>query len=212
MAIMLCSRNATIRQKWLAILQDQWQVHEASSARDLFILLKNYPIKTILLHRGSVAESELREICRRQGNCRVFVLSDRPTDNEGVFCLRLGCIGYANTYIAAPRLRAAIEAVDTGLVWVGSSLMNHLIKGLAAGVPARAEQDGPPDSPLLAELSNREMQIARLIAEGLPNGEIARQLAITERTVKAHLSSIFAKTRTKGRLSLALLMKKGGND
>lgn len=209
MAIMLCSRNETIRNKWLTTLKGQWQVHEASSARELFVLLRNHPIKTILLHRGSIEESELREVCGRHGNCKVFVFSDRPSDNEGVLCLRLGCVGYANTYIAPPRLRAAVEAVESGLIWVGSSLMNYLIKGLTAGAAPETESADPPDNPLLAGLSNRELQIAKLIAEGLPNGEIATQLDITERTVKAHLSSIYGKTQTKGRLSLALLMKKG---
>ena len=172
-------------------------------------MLKNYPIKTILLHRGSVEESELRQVCDRYGNCKVFVFSDRPSDNEGVLCLRLGCVGYANTYIAPPRLRAAIEAVESGLIWVGSTLMNHLIKGLQGGAMPQAEPVDPPENPLLAGLSNREHQIAKLVAEGLPNGTIAAQLDITERTVKAHLSSIYAKTQTKGRLSLALLMRKG---
>lgn len=208
MAIMLCSRNETIRNKWLTTLKGQWQVHEASSVRELFVLLRNYQIKTILLHRGSIEESELRDVCGRQVNCKVFVLSDRPSDNEGVLCLRLGCVGYANTYIAPPRLRAAVEAVESGLIWVGSSLMNHLIKGLTAGAAPETGSADPPDNPLLAGLSNREHQIAKLIAEGLPNGQIATQLDITERTVKAHLSSIYAKTKTKGRLSLALLMKR----
>ncbi|HBG17970.1 MAG TPA: DNA-binding response regulator, partial [Desulfobulbaceae bacterium] len=82
-----------------------------------------------------------------------------------------------------PRLRAAVEAVESGLIWVGSSLMNYLIKGLTAGAAPETESADPPDNPLLAGLSNRELQIAKLIAEGLPNGEIATQLDITERTV-----------------------------
>lgn len=186
-------------------LKGQWQVHQASSAKELFILLKRFPIQTILLHRGSIDESELREICGRNGGSKVFVFSDRPDDQEGVVCLQLGCVGYANTYITPLRMKAAMEAVESGLVWIGTSLMQHLIKGLASA----ESQEAAPVNPLLDGLSNREYQVARLVAEGLQNNEIAVQLDITERTVKAHLSSIYTKTRTKGRLSLALLMKKG---
>jgi DNA-binding NarL/FixJ family response regulator len=208
MAILLCSKNDTVRNKWSMALKANWQVHQVASVKELAIVVKRFPIETILLHRGSVTESELREICG-SGGSKVFVLSDRPDDREGLVCLQLGCVGYANTYIAPQRLRAAIEAVESGLIWVGSSLMQHLIKGLAAAGAHAAEPDKPPASPQFAGLSNREYQIARMVADGMPNGEIAEQLDITERTVKAHLSSIYTKTQTKGRLSLALLMKKG---
>ena len=61
---------------------------------------------------------------------------------------------------------------------------------------------------MLATLSDREYQIAGLVAEGMANLEIAEQLGITERTVKAHLGAIYAKTSTRGRLALALLIKR----
>lgn len=189
-------------------LKANWQVHQVASVKELAIVVKRFPVETILLHRGSVTESELREVCR-SGGSKVFILSDRPDDREGLVCLQLGCVGYANTYIAPQRLRAAIEAVESGLIWVGSSLMQHLIKGLAAAGSHAAEPEHQPAGPQFAGLSNREYQIARLVADGMQNNEIAAQLDITERTVKAHLSSIYTKTQTKGRLSLALLMKKG---
>ena len=57
-------------------------------------------------------------------------------------------------------------------------------------------------------MSNREYQIAGLVAEGLSNLEIAEQLGITERTVKAHLGAVYAKTSTRSRLGLALMLNK----
>ena len=210
MAILLCSNNDSVRQKWFAALKDTWQVHQVATVKELFIVLKRFPIETILLHRGSIAGSELNEICANKGGSKIFLFSDRPDDSEGVACLQLGCVGYANTYIAPLRLKAAIEAVESGLIWVGSSLMNHLIKGLSAsGKKTVEEKADKPVPSQFASLSNREYQIAWLVAEGLQNNEIATRLEISERTVKAHLSSIYTKTQTKGRLSLALLLKKG---
>jgi two-component system nitrate/nitrite response regulator NarL len=61
----------------------------------------------------------------------------------------------------------------------------------------------------LETLTKREREIADLIAQGQSNLEIAANLDITERTVKAHLSSIYEKTKTGSRLNLALLYNRG---
>jgi len=61
----------------------------------------------------------------------------------------------------------------------------------------------------MAKLTRAERHIAELIARGKPNLEIAADLNITERTVKAHLTSIYAKTKTGNRLNLALLINLG---
>jgi two-component system, NarL family, nitrate/nitrite response regulator NarL len=209
MAILIYSENSSVRQKWFAALKDQWQVHQASTAKELFVLMKRLPTETLLVHLGAVSTSGLQELCAQKGGWKVFVLSDRPDDSEGLTCLQLGCVGYANTYIAPARLNGAIEAVGSGLVWVGTSLMQYLIKGLAAGEQDAKGPDVKPASAALANLSNREYEIAGLVTEGLQNNEIAARMDISERTVKAHLSSIYTKTQTKGRLSLALLMRKG---
>lgn len=207
MAILLFSRSGAVKEKWSAVLKDRWQVHQASTCQELLILLRRLPITTLLLHHQGLNGEELSEVCRLRGQVRIFVFSDRPDDRQGLACLQLGCVGYAHTYLAPSRLIAALEAVEAGLAWVGTSLMQCLIKGLAAkeGPPQHEQPRGP--QPRLAELSSREEQIAALVGEGLTNQEIADRFAITERTVKSHLSSIYAKTGCKGRLSLALMVK-----
>ncbi len=210
MTVLLCSRNDTVRKKWFSALSPTRNVYQAASVDEIVSLLSRMQIDIILLHRSLVDESQLREISTRGTGIKVFVLSDRPDDTEGAVCLRLGCVGYANTYIAPTRLRAAVEAVESGLVWVGSSLMQHLIQGIASRRPADTGEEGKHTiNPRIETLSTREYQIAKLVAEGKQNNEIAAELEISERTVKAHLSSIYSKTETKGRLNLALLMKKG---
>ena len=61
----------------------------------------------------------------------------------------------------------------------------------------------------LKKLTKREREIAELVAQGQSNLEVAANLDITERTVKAHLSSIYEKTKTGSRLNLALLINRG---
>jgi two-component system, NarL family, nitrate/nitrite response regulator NarL len=207
MALLLFSRSGAVKEKWSAVLKGRWQVHQASTYQEMLILLKRLPITTLLLHHQGLNGEELNEVCRQRGQIRVIVFSDRPDNRQGLSYLQLGCVGYAHTYLAPSRLIAALEAVESGLAWVGSSLMQYLIKGLAAkeGQPLQEHPSSP--LPRLAELSSREEQIATLVGEGLTNQEIADRFAITERTVKSHLSSIYAKTGCKSRLSLALMVK-----
>lgn len=209
MALLLCSRNDTVRKKWFTALSPRWKTHQAASLEELLSLRKQFQVEIIMVHRSMIDEAQLRELCNQKAGAKIFVFSDRPDEAEGATCLQLGCIGYANTYTAPARLVAAIEAVESGLVWIGSSLMSYLINRIPENRGRVAEEESQESDNLISALSKREYQIARLVADGLPNNEIAAELDITERTVKAHLSSIYMKTQTKGRLNLALLMKKG---
>ena len=210
MTLLLCSRNESVRKKWFSALSQKWVVHQAASVVEMASLLTRSQVEVILLHRSLVDEDQLREICSRSAGKGVFVFSDRPDNTEGVSCLRMGCVGYANTYMAPMRLKTAMEAVQSGLVWVGSGLMQLLIKELPSSKARDTGEIADKSSdPRISGLSKREYQLAGLVADGLQNGEIAAELEISERTVKAHLSSIYSKTGTRGRLNLALLMKTG---
>jgi two-component system nitrate/nitrite response regulator NarL len=207
MRLLLCSKNETILDKWSSALSSKWQVYQAMSPEELFSILDRFTIDLILLHRNMLDVDQLNTLCLQSSKThKIFVFSDRPDDNEGLLCLKMGCVGYANTYIREARLRAAVEAVESGLVWVGGSLMRYLIKRLAVATPPKENSDTETVPTRLATLSKREYQIARLVADGMANSDIAYELDIAERTVKSHLSSIYSKTRTKGRLNLALLL------
>ena len=207
MTLVLCSRNDTVRTKWSSALQSKYRIQQATSVDKLYSILSSIPVDVILMHRSMVDEKQLQELCAKGAGSRVFVFADRPDNLEGAACLRMGCVGYTNTYIAPVRLLAAVQTVESGLVWVGTSLMQHLIKSLAT----EKEESAEPKEvlPAIASLSEREYQIAHLVASGLHNSEIGEELGITERTVKAHLGAVYIKTQTKGRLNLALLMNKG---
>ena len=144
--------------------------------------------------------------------CKLFVLSDRPDEDDGIGFLRLGVVGYANSYSSAARLREAAHAIASGSVWVNQQVMQRLILAMTppAADDGTEKKQGQHDTPpLLHQLTKREDQIARLVAAGLSNLAIAERLGITERTVKAHLSSMYSKTSTTGRLGLALLVHQG---
>ncbi len=72
--------------------------------------------------------------------------------------------------------------------------------GLALDETSRASAER------LSTLTGREVEVARAVARGSSNKEIARQLGITERTVKAHIGSVFQKLNARDRLHLALIV------
>jgi DNA-binding NarL/FixJ family response regulator len=146
-------------------------------------------------------EGQLKEFLGHARDSKIFILADRPNNREGITILRLGCIGYSNTYISAPRLNLAARTVLSGLVWTGTSLMQHLLDGALSDEPEKTKNVSE-EQDYLEMLSRREHQVASLVLEGLQNREIAERLDIAERTVKAHLSSIYNKTETSGRIGL----------
>lgn len=208
MNILLCSTSDTILKRWTGSLSKENRVFEAEALTSAYRILDANDIELTLLHRSMINEKQIREMISAKQVNKVFILSDRPNNSEGIVCLKFGCIGYANSYIAPPRLNLAVQAVQSGLIWTGTSLMQHLIQASAAESAAAQDEGKTAESPLLDELSKREYQVASLVAEGLPNREVAVRLDITERTVKAHLSSAYVKTSTKSRLGLARLFSK----
>lgn len=137
---------------------------------------------------------------------RIVALHDEPSDANGLAALSSGAAGYANAH-ATPQLLHTIESVvrSEGL-WVGEALLSRLLRTFAA-VPAAPLVPPPESHPALAKLSEREREVALKVVRGESNKEIARDLDLAERTVKAHLTAIFDKLGVRDRLQLALLLK-----
>jgi DNA-binding NarL/FixJ family response regulator len=132
--------------------------------------------------------------------CSVIVLSNVPHDEEGLAVLEAGAAGYTSA-IAVPEVLRQIETVvANGGVWVGPSLLQRLL----VAIGGRGTR--PQASSKLEKLSPREREVALAVASGATNKEIARQLEITERTVKAHLSQVFEILKVRDRLQLAIFV------
>ena len=116
-------------------------------------------------------------------------------------------MGYGNTYISSPRLLEALRIITNGGVWLGQKVIQRLIMDTAANTKPADDKESAVNA--LEKLTKAERQIAEFVARGATNLEIAADLNITERTVKAHLTSIYEKTKTGNRLNLALLINLG---
>jgi two-component system nitrate/nitrite response regulator NarL len=205
MVILLSSTNDSVLNRWEDLLAGQYELEKADSLKRLKSCCAVNTFSLILLHRSLVDITTFTDIRRQYPMVRIFLLSDQPNEDEGLTFLKLGIVGYANTFISAERLLEAVRIISSGAVWLGQKVMQRLILDSYA----RAKEEAVINSEQkLASLTKRELEIANLVAQGNSNLEIAANLDITERTVKAHLSSIYEKTKTGSRLNLALLVNR----
>jgi two-component system, NarL family, nitrate/nitrite response regulator NarL len=143
-------------------------------------------------------------IQKKYVNAKIAVLANAPNQAEALHVLSLGVMAYSHAYSPAKVLTEIKTVIINGGVWMGQDLLKRLIEvstSLAGNQAAKVDQH-------LKLLTKREKQVALEAAKGLSNKEIARILKITERTVKAHLSSTFERLGAKDRLHLALMLNK----
>jgi len=174
------------------------------------LLFKNEEFNQKLIVRNSIFEIDADylvftdaqtalKLLQERADLKVMALSDMPSFTEGQLLLQKGLKGYANTNIHYTHLQQAIEFINSGNIWLYPTFMQELIIHTLPTTDSRDE--------LLDKLSQREQETALEVAKGKSNKEIASELNITERTVKAHLSSIFEKVGASDRFALALMLK-----
>lgn len=134
------------------------------------------------------------------GLLHLVACSTLPHDDEGLAALRVGFRGYCNLWISVDLLPKLVQAVAAGELWIGRSLLSRLLLAVTVQ-PAVA---GTSDGRWRLTLTEREQEVACLVADGASNKEVARQLGVTERTVKDHLTHIFGKLHVHDRVQLAL--------
>jgi len=118
------------------------------------------------------------------------------SDDESVFAaLQAGARGYLTKDAGADEIARAIDAVCGGDAQLDPSVQRRLVDALATGAqPARRRRGDLPDG-----LTQREAEVLILIAGGRSNAEIARELFISEATVKTHINNLFAKAGLRDR-------------
>ncbi len=199
------SPNGVLRQNWTAAFPQavaSKAIPAPSSVDMLWILLPEDGDMAAII---TTARNQI-------GGKPVIALTDEPTDEQGLQVLGAGALGYCNGRAMAEVLTQVVVTLQTGGVWIGPSLMQRLVVGAAR---RQAEPSAP--SPIAnvpawrTLLTEREVEVANELAQGSTNKEIANRLLISERTVKAHLGSVFEKLKVRDRLQLILRLSQGGN-
>jgi DNA-binding NarL/FixJ family response regulator len=126
---------------------------------------------------------------------RMVLISAAPTDAELAAAIDLGVYGIVLKDAAPDTLVQAIRTVAAGRRWLAREL----------GQAAPEQSRGTAAAPEMRSLTERERQVAELVAHGLGNREVGARLGIAEGTVKLHLHSIYKKLALGNRTALARL-------
>jgi len=153
------------------------------------------PNSLLLLHKTKdISNQQIADLVHKGFNTLVF--SNEPNTEDSIGLFKLGIRGLLNAYSAKAVIEQAIATVNNGNVWLGQNIMQAMIQAINAK---------PEKSDAWKEtLTDREIQVCEAVLTGKNNKQIAEQIFVTERTVKAHLHNIFQKIDVKDRLSLAI--------
>ena len=144
----------------------------------------------------------LREMNKEKLPARVVILAALLEEQEVVEAVRLGVSGIVLKEMASQLLLDCVRKVHAGGKWLESSVTSRALEQVV-----RREEGNRQVAQML---TSREMQILRMAALGLRNGEIGRKLFISEGTVKIHLHNIYAKLNVPSRLALTLYARDKG--
>jgi DNA-binding NarL/FixJ family response regulator len=130
-----------------------------------------------------------RRLTAADDSPRVLILTTFDLDEYVYDALRAGASGFLLKDVTAERLFDAVRVIAAGDALLAPAITRRLISEFAR---QRPEADSPAPT-TLAALTPREIDVLRLIAEGLSNLEIAERLIVTEQTVKTHVSRLLTK-------------------
>ena len=141
----------------------------------------------------------LRELQKDAAKTRIVLLAATLDDDDLFEAVQFGVRGVILKEMAVALLVQCVREVHEGRQWLEKRSVTQALDTLVRRQAGTRE--------LAKILTAREMEIARAVAEGLRNKEIAAQLRIAEGTVKQHLHAIYEKLKLEGRMSLVLRFK-----
>ncbi len=201
--IVIADDHAVLRESRAALLDTQKDfevVGKAGTGTEALELVKqNHPEVLVLdLFMPNTDGFEvLRTLDKAGTRVAAVVLTGSENQPDYVQVVRLGARGLVLKGEGPERLFAAIRSVANGELAFSEDIAQQVLSAMAG--------EAKEEPSTIRRLSERERQIAALVARGLKNKDIAQELSIRENTVKRHLQSIFNKTGARDRLELAVI-------
>ena len=202
--IVIADDHTVIRESLAALLgtQKEFQVvgRAANGGEALELVRSEDPDVLVLdLFMPGTDGFEVLRVLEKAGmRVASVVLTGSESHPDYVHVVRLGARGLVLKGDSPEKLFAAIRTVANGELAFSDDVAQSVLT-------AMSQETQEERTTNLQRLSERERQIAYLVARGMKNRDIAQQLSISENTVKRHLQSIFSKTGAKDRLELAVL-------
>ena len=177
-------------------------VAEAATAEEALTLAPNVRPDVLLLDidlPGRDGVSVVRELAPRLPETRIVMLTVSKADHHILDAIRYGASGYLTKELSPNALLCAVRSAADGELAMPRRMAARLIHRLVE------TSRGPETTadPALASLSDRELEVLRLLADGHTDREMAEALMISPRTVESHVSSILHKLEARNRAEVA---------
>jgi len=199
MRVLLADDHALVRDGIASLLR-AWGhevVGQASDGAEAIELVARLQPDLVLMDVRMPAVSGLdatREIAARHAGVSIVMLTVSEEESDLFAAIKAGAHGYLLKNLESHQLRAMLEAVARGEPAITPATAARIIDEFGRRDRAAADPD---------RLTDRELDVLRLVTGGLRNKEIATRLEISENTVKYHLGHILAKLHAESRTELA---------
>jgi DNA-binding NarL/FixJ family response regulator len=141
-----------------------------------------------------------RQLVSERSPVRILILTTFDLDEYVFQALRAGASGFLLKDATAEELVSAVRTIAGGECLLDPAVTRRIIDAFAAARPAPP----PATADALAQLTQREAQVLRLLARGLSNPEIARELVVSDATAKTHVSSVLFKLGLRDRVQAVI--------
>ncbi|WP_250448284.1 response regulator transcription factor [Actinotalea sp. C106] len=214
--VLLVDDQALLRMGFRLVLEaeaDLTVVGEASDGRAAVEQVAALRPEVVLMDvrmPGTNGIDATTQIVAEHPRTKVLILTTFDVDEYAFAALRAGASGFLLKDARPAELVAAIRSVASGDAVVSPRVTRRMLEMFAGHLPT--PQDGPPTDldPRLAELTPRELEVLRTVAQGLSNAEIATRLFLSEATVKTHVGRILAKLEVRDRVQAVVLAYETG--
>ncbi|MGH7798689.1 MAG: LuxR C-terminal-related transcriptional regulator [Candidatus Binatia bacterium] len=196
-------------RKILSLERDILVVGEAGNGDEVPKIVERTKPDVLLLDlkmpKGDVVQN-LLEVGAKSPATRVMILTAFSDEENVLNAAKGGAKGYVPKGVPSATLLQAIKVVSAGGFWIDREIPSWETFQEIVQVQAGAGAAAPQVDESIKALTKREMEILRLVAEGLTNEEIGKKIFISEKTVKTHLTNIFDKLKVNNRFKAALLL------
>ena len=199
--ILIFSDNETYVNTWLSLLSPHYKIKRVDS------LPNETSAQLIIIDAEKIKQTPTIMTTLKMFQARSLIIGDQWTEEQQVNVLVQGAAGYCEHKDTPSILLPAIQQILKGDMWMKRHLISTVISRLVK-ITSAIPPNTTVKTSLITTLSKRELDVANFIQQGENNKTIALKLSISERTVKAHLSSIFKKLNVSDRLHLALFLNK----
>ena len=192
----------------LSLEKDVLVVGETSRGDEVAKLVDRSKPDIVLLDlkmpKGDAVQT-LLELSEKNPTIKVLILTAFSEDENILNAAKGGAKGYVLKGVSSATLLQAIKTVNSGGLWVDKEMSSaDAFEEIAQSQSGKHGTE--PVNETIKHLTKREVEILRLVAEGLTNEEIGKRIFISEKTVKTHLTNIFDKLKVNNRFKAALLI------